>query len=98
MPPQTAKEMGTEFPQWKLEQKLFWNDQVYDRHSEAYQALITGLYDAAYEQDPTFKTDLLALGDAVICHSIGKSDPMDTVLTEAEFVYHLNRLRERILI
>jgi hypothetical protein len=68
---------------------------VFTRHSDWYQNLLTRLYDAVYNQDPQFKDDLLALGNEEICHSIGKVEERETVLTEAEFVNQLNRLRER---
>ncbi len=95
MLPKKAKEMGTEFTDWKEEQVLFWNNKKFDRHGQEYQELITRLYDAVYDQDPTFKDDLLAIGDEEIHYSIGKSDPYDTVLTEQEFINQLNRLRKR---
>ena len=95
MPPKKAKEMGTEFPGWKEEQILFWDNQEFNRHGQEYQQLVSRLYDAVYNQDDTFKDDLLALGNEEICHSIGKSDPNDTVLTEQEFIDQLNRLRKK---
>jgi predicted NAD-dependent protein-ADP-ribosyltransferase YbiA (DUF1768 family) len=93
--PKKAKNLGTKNPQWKINQKLFWWEYVYPRQSFVYESLVARLYDTAYNQDPTFKDDLLALGDEEICHSIGKTDPRDTVLTEAEFLFQLNRLRKR---
>jgi predicted NAD-dependent protein-ADP-ribosyltransferase YbiA (DUF1768 family) len=95
MSPITAKQLGTTFSNWKETQTLFWNEQVFDRQGPEYAMLVTKLYDAVYDQDPTFKKDLLALGDEEICHSNGKSDPCDTVLTEQELIDQLNRLRKR---
>lgn len=95
MAPIFAKQMGTKFSNWKETQTLFWNEQVFDRQSQEYQELVTRLYDAVFDRDPTFKEDLLALGDEEICHSIGKSDPSETVLTETEFMDQLNRLRKK---
>jgi hypothetical protein len=94
MPPKKAKQMGSEFPGWKIDQKLYWNNQEFDRHGPDYQVLLTRLYNEAYQQDPKFKDDLLALGVEEFCHSIGKSDPNDTVLTEQEFIFQINRLRK----
>ena len=95
MLPKKAKEMGTAFPGWKEEQIVFWDNIEFGRHGQEYQELISRLYDAVYDQDPTFRDDLRALGNEEICHSIGKSDPHDTVLTEQEFMDQLNRLRKQ---
>ena len=93
MSPMKAEEMGAEFPCWKQDKKLFWNGNYYNRLNNEYKELITSLYDTVCNQDPTFTDDLVALGKEKICHSIGLSDPSDTVLTENEFIYQLNRLR-----
>ena len=95
MVPKKAKERGTAWPVWKVKQKLNWFGREYNRHSHEYQVLLARLYDSVYDQDPRFKDDLLALGAEDIAHSIGTTDPYDTVLTEAEFTYQLNRLRKR---
>lgn len=93
MSPKVAKEMGAQFPDWKQEKKLFWNGNYYNRLNNEYQELITNLYDTVCDQDPTFTDDLFALRREKICHSIGLSDPLNTVLTENEFIDQLNRLR-----
>ena len=95
MSPKKAKEMGTEFPGWKEEQILFWDNHEFNRHGQEYHQLVSRLYDEVYNQDATFKDDILALGNEEICHSIGKSDTHDTVLTEQEFMKQLNRLRKQ---
>lgn len=95
LPAKKAKKIGTEFPEWKKNQVLYWGGIPFTRHSNWYQILLTHLYDTVYDQDPTFKVDILALGDEEICHSIGKAEARETVLTEAEFINQLNRLRQR---
>lgn len=88
-----AKRHGAKLDSWKEAQVLWWQGTSYHRKSKEYQMLITRIYDAVFEQDTIFKDDLLAIGQEDICHSIGKSDPSDTVLTEVEMIYNLNRLR-----
>ncbi len=90
-----AKKAGSERDTWKQEQVLWWHGVTYARNSREYQELVTRIYDAVYEQDPTFKEDLLAVGNEDICHSIGNPDQRDTVLTEVEMIHQLNRLRIR---
>jgi hypothetical protein len=90
-----AKRAGSARDTWKQDQMLWWRGVTYSRNSQEYQELITRIYDAVYEQDSTFKEDLLAVGNEDICHSIGNPDQRDTVLTEVEMIYQLNRLRIR---
>ncbi len=89
-----AKFAGKGKAWWKT-QKLHWLGIEYDRHSSAYDDLIRRAYDAMFENEG-FRDALKAAGDAVFTHSIGKNDPSKTVLTEREFVRHLNRLRNRL--
>ncbi len=92
-----AKRRGLEFNNWKESQQLWWSDMEFDRSGKEYVSLVTDIYDAAYAQDASFKTDLLAIGYEDICHSIGSPNMQDTVLTEVEMIYQLNRLRIRAL-
>lgn len=92
-----AQKCGQDFNSWKKNQVLWWDGIGYIRSSHEYVHLITRVYDAVYEQDASFKEDLLALGHDEIQHSIGKSDMSDTVLTEVEMIHQLNRLRIRAL-
>ena len=90
-----AKKAGSVRGTWKESQMLWWRGFTYPRNSREYQKMITRIYDVVYEQDPTFKEDLLAIGNEDICHSIGNPDQRDTVLTEVEMIHQLNRLRIR---
>lgn len=92
-----AKARGMDFNDWKETQLLWWQGTPYPRSSRDYIFLVTRGYDAAYNQDVSFKDDLLLIGLEEICHSIGNSDMRDTVLTEVEMLYQLNRLRIRAL-
>lgn len=92
-----AKDAGQYHNSWKASQLLYWGDGVRHRLSPRFIELIESAYDALYEQDASFRHDLYNLGDAVIRHTIGNLDPLETVLTEVEFIANLNRLRIRVL-
>lgn len=77
------------------ERWLYWNDDPLPRDGREYFELLTNVYDAAYNQDPTFREDLLATGTEELRHMVGKSDPARTILTEAEFLCQIYRLRAR---
>jgi hypothetical protein len=81
---------------WKKTQKLWWQGQEYDRHSEEYQDVLDRLFDAL-SGNSDFRAALLASGDEELTHSIGKADPGETVLTEQEFCSRLMRLRSRMI-
>ena len=80
---------------WKKAQRLWWQGQEYDRHSEAYQHLLDRLF-GSLSENPDFRIALLASGDEELTHSIGKADSRETVLTEQEFCSRLIRLRHRL--
>ncbi len=88
-----AKARGRERNEaWKSVQRLWWQGQEYDRHSQAYQDLLDRLFDALLE-NADFQATLLSSGDEELTHSIGSSDPRETVLTEQEFCSRLMKLR-----
>ncbi len=80
---------------WQRVQKLWWNGVEYDRHGDKYQLLLDRLFDAALE-NPTFRRALLASGQSVLTHAIGKSNPHETVLTIREFCSRLTIRRARL--
>jgi len=80
---------------WQRTGKLYWNGQEIDRFSDDYQQLLNRAFEALYTQNEAARKALLASGDAVLEHSIGKENPKDTVLTRSEFCSRLMRLRER---
>lgn len=92
-----AKRRGNEHNNWKETQVLWWNGEQFGRSTREYQDLISAIYDAVYEQDRSFEQDLHAIGNEEIRHTIGSPDMRDTVLTEIEMLYQLNRLRFRAL-
>ena len=80
---------------WQREQALWWKGVKYDRDGEEYQKLLDRAYDALATND-SFCRALLATGDAVLKHSIGRSNSKETVLTEREFCSRLMKLREKL--
>lgn len=82
---------------WKKDQILWWLGDPYDRISLDYVELITRAYDAQFDQNIDFQNALKSTVGFQLRHSMGKSDPCDTVLTEAEYIHQLERLRWRAL-
>ncbi|MFH1175433.1 MAG: hypothetical protein V1698_01790 [bacterium] len=87
-----AKKRGSEID-WKSTQTLWWKGMAIDRHSEEYQALLDRVYNALYQQSEDFREALKASGDDELTHSVGASDPQETILTEREFCSRLMKLR-----
>lgn len=90
----TAKRSGAE-QDWKSDQTLFWNGISYKRDSFEYQMLLDRAYDALYTNEH-FCQALRDTGNAKLVHTVGKSNPADTVLTEREFCSRLDKLRDRL--
>ena len=80
---------------WWREQKLFWLGQEFDRHGKEYQRLLNRAFNALF-QNTGFRNALEASKPAVLTHSIGKTDPSRTVLTQSEFCGRLMKLRAGI--
>ena len=81
---------------WQRVQTLWWKGVEYPRKSKEYQQLLDSAYDALFEGSESFRRALAAAGDATFKHTIGRSNPAETVLTEAEFCSQLNRLRLKL--
>jgi predicted NAD-dependent protein-ADP-ribosyltransferase YbiA (DUF1768 family) len=80
---------------WQQTQTLWWKGQPYKRESCEYQTLVDRAY-AALAKNDGFRRALLASGDAVFTHSIGRTNPKETVLTQAEFCGRLTQLRRNL--
>lgn len=78
---------------WQRVQTLWWQGTAMARNSKEYQAFLDRAYEAMLEQSESFRKALLATGDAVITHSIGKNKESETVLTERELCSRLMKLR-----
>jgi len=91
-----AKFKGKKKKWWRT-QTLWWKGKEINRHSDEYQDLLNRAFDAL-SQNSGFRKALLATGNAVIKHSIGKNDKHRTVLTQTEFCSILNQIRRRLQI
>ena len=84
-----------EFADWRESQTLYWNGAEYSRSSVDYQRLLDRLYNTVYEQDEAFRKDIARVRGHHLMHSIGSSDPQNTILTENEFITRLKMLCDR---
>ncbi len=89
-----AKFAGKRKNWWKT-QTLWWRGQEINRHGDKYQILLDRAY-TELSKNEGFKKALLASGNSALTHSIGKSDPHRTILTEREFCSRLTKLRSRL--
>jgi predicted NAD-dependent protein-ADP-ribosyltransferase YbiA (DUF1768 family) len=80
---------------WWMTQTLFWQGIEIDRHSKEYQELLDRAFEAL-SQNSSFRKALLASGNSVLTHSMGKNDESRTVLTTREFCSRLTRIREKL--
>lgn len=87
-----AKFKGKDKKWWKT-QKLYWQGKAIARQSDEYQQLLDKAYNALNE-NTGFRKALQATNGCVLTHSIGKSDPSKTVLTQSEFCSRLTKLRD----
>jgi hypothetical protein len=94
LPGPVARSIGRKFD-WRESGTLWWLGASIDRLSDEYQQLLDRAYDALCDQSPAFRMALVASGQARLTHSIGKSDPCETILTSEEFCSRLERLRLR---
>lgn len=84
-------------PDWRKDQTLYWMGQKIDRHSDDYQKLLTKAYDRLFETNPYFRNVVLPrFKDYYLIHTTGVDNPLQTILTEEEYRYQLNRLMEKI--
>ena len=78
---------------WQESQILYWRGVPIKRSSIEYQNLLDRAYTALYT-NTKFKNALEASDNAMLTHSIGKSDEKQTVLTIKEFCSRLTKLRD----
>ena len=89
-----AKFKGKKKKWWRT-QTLYWQGTEIPRDSQEYQDLLDRAFDAL-AQNSSFRAALLATGNSVLTHSIGKTKITETVLTRQEFCSRLTKIRERI--
>jgi predicted NAD-dependent protein-ADP-ribosyltransferase YbiA (DUF1768 family) len=78
---------------WWRDGKLYWQGREMDRYGKEYQEFLDRAYLALYTQNEGARKALLATGNAVLTHSVGKNDPTRTVLTVQEFCSRLMWIR-----
>ena len=77
---------------WYLDQTLYWQGTPMKRVSEEYKNIVREAFYALAE-NIDFQQTLLATGDKRLYHTMGKSDPTRTILTEEEFCGILTEVR-----
>lgn len=80
---------------WYLDQTLYWQGTPMKRDSAEYRSLVKEAFEAL-SQNIDFQKALLATGNKTLFHTMGKSDPTRTILTEEEFCEILTELRNNI--
>jgi len=90
-----AKIKGNNF--YDIEKRgVYWKGEIIDRHSQDFQTLLRRAYRAVFEQCPKFRDALAATGKKRLYHTIGNTDPHETILTEKEFCTILTELRSQL--
>lgn len=79
---------------WQKNQVLYWNGNDYRRDGIEYQLLLNKAYECMYRDSEGFRNALKASGTAILTHSIGRTNMMETILTENEFCSRLMKLRD----
>lgn len=75
---------------------LYWKGKPIDRFSEEYLTLLKRVYHARFEHDANFRKALEYTKNKKLIHTVGKSDPKETILTDAEFINLLSELQKMI--
>lgn len=84
-------------PEWRNKQLLYWNGKGYRRSGKKYSELITMAYDRLFYGNNIFREIVLPqFRGKFLIHSIGKTDTTESVLTEKEYLYQLNRLMSKL--
>ena len=75
---------------------LHWKGKTIDRFSEEYHTLLRRVYLARFEHDANFRQALEYTKNRKLIHTVGKSDPKETILTDGEFIDLLYELQEML--
>ena len=81
---------------WQTSQILFWRGKEILRQAPEYQELLDRAFVALGTQNESFRNALKATGNAVLTHTMGRTDKSETVLTQTEFCGRLMRLRQTL--
>lgn len=74
-------------------QTLYFQGKPFNRHSIFYKKMVNKAYLKMFSQNPEFQKALASTLGFELIHSIGKTDPFDTILTNDEFLSNLNWMR-----
>lgn len=92
-----ASRLKASLPDWRKDGLVYWNGKAIVRESDEYTALITTAYDSLFEGNPVFRELVLpSFKGKILIHSIGGTSKAETLLTEQEFLYQLNRLIAKV--
>lgn len=80
---------------WRPEQILYWRKKKIKREGYEYAALITKAFDSIFKSNSLFRKTLLSTKGSVLVHPIGCIDKKESLLTVQEYLYQLNRLRDK---
>ena len=90
----STKHAGMQYDSlWQKSQTLWWQGQPMGRQSDAYESTLDEAFMCLLRGNSQFRESLKAVDDTPLALSIAGNDPTKTVLTEAEFVRHMNDLR-----
>lgn len=81
---------------WYLDQTLYWQSTPMKRDSTEYRSLVKEAFEAL-SQNADFQKALLATDNKTLYHTMGKSDPTRTILTEEEFCEILTGIRKALM-
>ena len=82
---------------WRQDGLVYWQGVPIKRDSATYTELITTAYDCLFESNPVFRQLVLpSFKGKYLIHTIGKDSEAETLLTEQEFRFQLNRLIQRL--
>lgn len=90
-----AKRAGAK-KNWQTTQTLWYQGEPIKRESNEYQSILDEAYNAMFDQNEKARKALMATQNAVLKHSIGRTNQNETVLTVREFCGRLMNIRDRI--
>ena len=79
--------------EWWETQTLWWDSKPIERHSDKYQEVLNEAYECLFRQDNEARYALLETGDVKLEHTIGRTNPGETILTKREFLTRLTNIR-----
>ncbi len=85
-----AKKAGSKKRLWKITHNVWWQGKKIKRTGAEFQALISRAYDEMLKNE-NFKQALKDSGSEELTHSIGGSNPKNTIMTEKVKNFNRNR-------